>query len=251
MTEIPKSNAQFVGQADARKAIPIETRKPDEFTVSPEQKQVAEAIHAGADNARDQVTEARTKAGKQLQKLHGKELVFAGLKKVGLGLGIGWASEKVGSLLLRKPGRRLGGFAGAQADTMYQTFMENLPIDNLDEFQSVLRDELPKFREAVLGEGFANFAQVGFVAGEQMGRETGKFLGTETSGAIYNLLTRKSELPKLRWYDWALGQVGALLPELTTIHIKRFELNLVNPTTVSGLLNVAKGLTEMVKKTST
>lgn len=249
MSEIPK-NPQYIGQADAstlRKETPVKS----EFTVSPEQRITAEAIHNGADIATKKIEEAKIEAGKKLQGLHGRELVVAGLKKIGIGLGVGWASETIGSLLLQKPGKRVGLLGGAQVDVMYERFMENnLPAEDLDELQVFLRDELPRFREAVLEEEFSNFAQLGSVVGEQMGKDTGKFLGTEVSGGIYGMLTRKSALPKLRWYDWALGQVGALLPELTTIHIKRFELNLVNPTTVSGLLNVAKGITEMVKQPS-
>ena len=252
MTEIPKSNTQFVGQADARNNAPKETQKSNEFSISPEQKLVAEAIHNGADTASKQLTVARAEAGKKLQGLHGKELVVAGLKKVGLGLGIGWASEAVGSLLLKKPGRRIGGFAGAQADVFYENLMSEAPaFEDLDEFQSMMREELPRFRGLLLGDEYSNLAQVGFDVGEQMGKDTGKFLGTEVSGGVYSMLTRKSQLPKLRWYDWILGQVGALMPQLTTIHIKRFELNLVNPTTVSGLLNVAKGITDMVKNPAT
>lgn len=243
MSEIPKGNPQFVGQANA-----THERSPsEEFVLTSEQQQIVDIMKKSGEMSRQQLGKAVEKAGKQLQQLHGKELVKAGLKKIGLGLGLGWTIQTGGALIGEKIGRNVGVRAGEAGDVYVKALNERFDQINPQaedvRLMHLAADVLESARDHNLPAD--NFAALGREVGAQVGSDIGKPIGLELTGMLYGLLTRKSELPKLRWYDWALGQFGMFIPGHTSLHIKRFDLNLVNPVTVSGLFNVAKGLFEM------
>ncbi len=239
MSEIPKGT-QFFGQADATR----ETGKPTENNLTFEQRQVVEVMQRSGVKFTKKMVRESEKARAKLERLHGKELVVAGMKKIGLGLGIGWATETAGKRAANKASQRAGTWLGEQGDRLVD-WLGSRPDPGSGEINPTVT-LAAAIQNGLLDMGHQNFTQAGpGLWRSDFGPYLGNAAGVELSGPVYRLFTRKTNLPKLRWYEWAVGQVGAFLPGKTTMHIKRFELNLVNPVTVSGIFNIVQGIYDM------
>lgn len=240
MPERSDYSPQFVGQADATR----EAGKPAEFALTPEQRQVVDVMQQSGEKFTKKMLRESEKARQKLQRLRGKELVEAGMKKVGLGLGIGWATETAGKFTANRLPQKAGTWLGKQGDKL-MNWLGSRPDEGSGAVNPTL--ELSRsIQNGLLALGYEDFTRAGpdFWKSD-IGPNIGNVAGVELSGPVYRLLTGKANLPKLRWYEWVVGQAGAFLPSKTTMHIKRFELNFVNPVTVSGLFNVAQGLYDM------
>lgn len=202
----------------------------------------------GGELSRQQLGEAVVKAGEQLQQLHGKELVQAGLTKMGLGLGIGWTTETLGALFMKRTGDKIAQRIGPHVDKAWQELPDHLHEYFSDVDVNEMHDAIGQFNHAMYSEGMENITDALIKSNELFAPSFGKFGGGELTSPIYGLLTRKTNLPKLRFFEWVIGQFGSFFRHKTTLRIKRFELNVVNPVTVSGFLNVAKGLFDMGKE---
>lgn len=245
MVEIPQ-NTQFVGSADMRGSLTALPNQEQGLTLSPEQKMLTDMFQKSGEMSRHEIGKAMEQAGKKLQQLHGKELVTAGLKKVGLGLGLGWATETGGAFISRKIGEKVINRAGPAIDKVWQKLPDHIHeyFPNTDPAE--IRESIQKLNHEMYNGGMENMTDLLLEANTPISSSLGKFGGGEFTSPLYGLLTRKANLPKVRWYEWVVGQFGAFYRNSTTLKIKNFELNLVNPVTVSGFLNVAKGSYEMV-----
>lgn len=244
MTEVPQKNTHFFGQADARKLDTAEDVASKEFALTPEQRQVVEVMQLSSEKFTRKMVRESEKARAKLEQLHGKELVAAGMKKVGLGLGLGWVTETAGKWAANKASQQAGPWVGEQGDRLVD-WLGSRPDQGRGEVSPTVT-LTAAIQNSLLEMGHENFAQAGpDIWRNDIGPYLANAAGVEFAGPVYRLLTRKANLPKLRWYEWIVGQAGAFLPWKTTMHIKRFELNLVNPVTVSGLFNVAQGLYDM------
>lgn len=220
MSEIPKGNPQFVGQADARNLRAAEIAKPVDVTLSPEQQQVADVMKQSGQVLEKNILDASEKAGEQLQKLQGRALVNAGLKQMGYGA---WESIK-SEFKWGIGGALIGGVAGAAKAS------------------------------ATLG---SDFISIGAIMGASQGGGLGALVGYETAGLRYNKkVAPDRNLPKTEWYDWVAGNLSMVgLSALARGKVRGTAGSVMataaslftNPISIGGLRNVATGLWQMRK----
>lgn len=234
MSEIPKGNPQFVGQADASK-LHQEAPVKGEFTISPEQQKVADVMKESGQVLEEKIVDASAKAGERLKKLQGKELVDAGLKQMGHGV---WETVKR-QVVWGLGAGILGGVVGEAAGERGRSVNNRI----LDMIASGTSDRAFETSNAAVGSA--------------VGIMMGNIIGTETAGLAYNKkVAPKKNLPPTKWYDWAISNVGMLGTILLTrgremsrvgAVAQGIFLEVFNPITVGGMRNVATGLWEMRK----
>lgn len=232
MTEIPRGT-QFVGQADARRVQP-EVPKKAEFTPSPEQQQIADAMKESGDKLMNDVVEAKEAAGEKLQGLHGKELREAGKKQMVKGITETLKSE----LRWGIPLAILSGVGGASLGSV------------------LALHEGGQVRQVAL------VAAGGAALGGIMGGVMGTGIGYEAAGLRYNKkVATTPEMSRVKFSDYVISHAGnAGLSVLLGILAFRFprltipavaavgvSMEVFNPTTVRGLRDFIKGGSEMKK----
>lgn len=249
MSEIPKGNPQFVGQADARNLRAAEAAKPVDVKLSPEQQQLADVMKQSGETLETKVVDARDKAAIQLKELHGKELVDAGLKQMGKGV---WETFK-SQLKWAVPSAILGSMIGGAAAELGTRKLNSLSgrEDVVSRLSMVFDEYIPPMSASDGQEVRAFVTGLGFTGGAYLGGKAGAFVGYETAGLKYNKkIASKENLPPTMWYDWVAGNVGSI----GLRRLLRGKVGLVgtlvideviNPITVGGLRNVAKGMWEM------
>lgn len=249
MSEIPKGT-QFVGQADASK-LHQEAPVKSEFTISPEQQQVADALKEGGNKLADSVIEARARAAGKLQSLRGKELVDAGLRQMGRGAWETFRSELKWGIPMYILGTVGGAAAGYASVHGLSTESGRQDIaDRLSEFADQPVNP-PSAESARATQQFVT--GLGATIGAGAGRDVGVFLGYETAGIKYNKkIAVKENLPSTKFVDWVVGNAANV--GLQTLLKGRFGFvgqlvvnEVTNPITVGGLRNVATGLWQMRK----
>lgn len=194
----------------------MDTPERADMPVSSEQKKVLEAVIGAADTARKAHIQAEQKAGEQLKELRAKKLVALGMKKIGIGAGLGFVTEKLGDKL----GFELGYRSGAASAG---------PDEPVHDIGDVLRNATKRVS--------------GGMASGIAGSLLGEFLGFESTGPIYNatVARNKSEQEKIRWYETIIGQAGYFMP----LDVGKVSVRLLNPVTASGLKDIAIGLWQM------
>ncbi len=250
MSEIPKGNPQFVGQADASK-LQAEAPIKAEFTISPEQQKVADVMKESGDKLADSVIEARARAAGKLQSLRGKELVDAGLKQMGRGAWETFKSELkwgIPMYILGTVGGATAGYAGVRGlrtEEGRQSLANSL---------SSLSDEPVPLMSAEEARSAQQFATgLGATIGGTIGKDVGVLLGYETAGLKYNKkIAVKENLPSTKFVDWVVGNAANV--GIRTLLKGRFGFvgqlvvnEVTNPITIGGLRNVATGMWQMRK----
>lgn len=212
MTERP--TAAYIGEADAsKKSFQKEATPP-----SPEERQVKEAMEKSGEVLANKIADAQEQAGKQLQGLHGKELVKAGLRQVGHGAWETLKSEVGGAVR----GMVIGGLAGA----------------------------------ALGSPGGSEGMAMGASSGISLGGLIGGVAGYERAGIRYNKkVAPEKNLPKTEWYDWITGNASYIaistfatrarsVPGYAVATAASF---FANPISLGGLRNIATGMWQMRK----
>lgn len=218
---------QFVGSSEAP--------QKETFVLTPEQQQIADTMKKNGEKLEKIVLNAREHAAGKLKESKGKELVMAGLNQLTTGA---WETFK--SRLQWAVG---GGVVGVATGALGGgTAM--FALDRLSEFEAP-------------GEMAALGVVAGGAIGALSGAKVGSLIGYETAGLKYNKTLAKTEQDKVRWYDWATGNLGVFglrrllrgkdIGRAGRIGVALFE-TVFNPIGVSGLRKVATGLFEMGKE---
>lgn len=214
MTEIPRGT-QFVGQADARKSS--EAPKPREFPVSPEQQRLADALEKNTAVLEKTITAAREKAGDQLKKLTGREMVAVGWQQFKTGM-VENVKHQVVSMV---KGGVLGAGGGPLSHVVYPELMH------------------------------ASSAKQAARGGALIGAGVGSIWGWESGWRSYNKVAKQEGLPETKWFDWALSNVFvaniAVRQPVGRLKIGAalLAVELFNPNTFGALRTMATGIAKM------
>ena len=199
-----KSNdPHFVGSADASISKSPETSQKEKFTLTSEQKQVADVMKESGEKFEKNVIDAREKAAGKLKELRGKELVDAGARQMGHGVLETVKAQLIGVPVFGLLGGIAGGLFGKEIDgSMPSGFMEPLKViggefvgsdSDFSRINEVLGYEAfptSSARSSSRGDSSVTTAG-GAVGGGIFGMNVGAFLGFEMAGIDYNKKLRK------------------------------------------------------------
>jgi hypothetical protein len=192
--------------------------------LSSEQAQFAERFDANIHESSLKEQEARQLAGEKLQQLHGKDLVKAGVKQAFFGATAGTLMKESSRTLGVITGGAVGAFSGGTAGVV---------LDRMTDRDS----DIP-----IIG-AYGGLAG-GSIAGNMAGIAGGELL----TNAIDQKYISKKENMRLKWYDWAGGNVFRLASNCLPDKLRKIGMNIeffMNPTTFAGLRHIAQGFVQM------
>jgi len=274
MNEIENKHQVLVGSSRPQGEKGVENVLTKEVSLTPEQRAAVSVLQDENAKLSNSLRNARDNAGKQLQKLHGKELAKAGMKQIGFGLfgdlvsalGSSIAKGKIFDIFLNKDtavvqrySREAEAFekqidqiytaAGQKDDEPLSKFLGYaVNRDNFrnatEEFDVLQKEKRAQMRRTVDDQRKELKERQPIL--ENRASLISKAVSVELSGLGYMLYQKGKDLPPLTWYDWAIGQAG-IIP----LHIKGADLlnlNPLNPPLASGIKNVVIGLYQMVRR---